>query len=210
MQIKKFTFNPFAENTYVVWDDTSECVIIDPGCYESSEEQELAAFIKENKLQPVTLLNTHCHIDHVLGNAFVAEQYNLKPQIHPSENTLLEAVNNYAPVYGIQYKKSPDADLSLADHGEFKFGNTIFKMILAPGHSPGSICFYNEKHKVLIGGDVLFLESIGRTDLPGGHHETLLQSIRERIFTLPEDVVVYPGHMDNTSIGHEKKHNPFF
>lgn len=210
MQIKKFTFNPFAENTYVVWDDSSECVIIDPGCYESSEEQELAAFIKENKLQPVALLNTHCHIDHVLGNAFVAAQYELKPQIHPAENTLLEAVNNYAPVYGIQYKKSPDADLSLADNGEFKFGNTVFKMILAPGHSPGSICFYNEKHKALIGGDVLFLESIGRTDLPGGHHETLLQSIRERIFTLPDDVVVYPGHMDNTSIGHEKKHNPFF
>jgi len=209
MQVKKFTFNPFAENSYVLWDETMECVIIDPGCYEKHEEDELAEFINSEKLKPVALLNTHCHIDHVLGNAFAATRFGLKPQIHPSEKTLLEAVNNYAPVYGIQYKKSPEPELTLQDRGTFKFGNSILQMILAPGHSPGSICFYHEESKTLIGGDVLFQESIGRTDLPGGNHETLLQSIRQRIFTLPDDVNVHPGHMEATTIGHEKKYNPF-
>lgn len=209
MQLQSFTFNPFSENTYVLWDETLECIIIDPGCYEREEEQELEYFISENKLKPVALLNTHCHIDHVLGNRFIADKYKLVPRIHPDEKSLLDAVNSYAHLYGISYKPSPEPELNLSDNSKFSFGNTELKMILAPGHSPGSICFYNEKDKILIGGDVLFYESIGRTDLPGGNHEQLLESIRNRIFTLPADVKVYAGHMEPTTIQHELKHNPF-
>jgi hydroxyacylglutathione hydrolase len=209
MKIQSFTFNPFSENTYVLWDDTLECVIIDPGCYEKHEELQLENFISDNKLKPVALLNTHCHIDHILGNYFVAKKYALTPKINPIEKQVMDAVKSYAHVYGINYTPSPDPDLSLNDNDVITFGNTSLRLILAPGHSPGSICFYNEAEKILIGGDVLFLESIGRTDLPGGNHDQLLRSIRERIFTLPPEVKVYAGHMDPTTVGHEIKHNPF-
>jgi hydroxyacylglutathione hydrolase len=209
MQLQSFTFNPFSENTYVLWDDTLECVIIDPGCYERHEELALENFITENELKPVALLNTHCHIDHVLGNQFVAKKYGLTPKIHTVEKQLMDSVKSYAHVYGINYLTSPEPELTLNDNEVISFGNTELRQILAPGHSPGSICFYNEKEKILIGGDVLFQESIGRTDLPGGNHEQLLKSIRERIFTLPPEVKVYAGHMDPTTVGHEIKHNPF-
>lgn len=209
MQIQTFTFNPFQENTYVIWDNTRECVIIDPGCYEKHEEQRLTDFITTNALKPVALLNTHCHIDHILGNQFVAIKYSLTPVIHPLEKTLMDAVGSYAHVYGINYLTSPEPLQELEDNKTFQFGETTLKMIHAPGHSPGSICFYSERDKLLIGGDVLFRESIGRTDLPGGNHEQLLSSIRERIFTLANDVKVYAGHMEPTTIGYEKQHNPF-
>lgn len=209
MKVQSFTFNPFSENTYILYDETSECIIIDPGCYDAEEKQEIEDYITKENLKPVRLLNTHCHIDHILGNKFIAEKYNLQLEIHPNEEALLKAAATYGPGYGIFMDPSPVAKLSLEEGKEIKFGNSILKMILAPGHSPGSICLYNENDKILIGGDVLFRESIGRSDLPGGDSNTLLESIKNKLYVLPDDVIVFPGHGPATGIGYEKKFNPF-
>ncbi len=209
MNIKEFVFNPFQENTYVLYDETLECIIVDPGCYDQEEEEMLASFIEMKQLKPVALLNTHCHIDHVFGNAFVCNRYKLLPQIHELELPVLESALRVCEVYGLQMTPSPDGKPSLKDKSVFHFGNTDLKLILAPGHSPGSICFYNEKDLILIGGDVLFQGSIGRTDLPGGDAHTLFTSIQQRLFVLPDELVVYPGHGPQTTIGYEKKFNPF-
>ena len=209
LQVNQFTFNPFQENTFVLYDETMECIIIDPGCYEPEEKKELHDFITDHKLKPVRLLNTHCHIDHVLGNRFVFESYNLSPEIHQLEIPVLKAMATYGAQYGIYMDPSPEPVISLTDAGMILFGNSTLKMILAPGHSPGSICFYSEAQKILIGGDVLFRDSIGRSDLPGGNMDTLLKSIRTKLFSLPEEVTVYPGHGPQTTIGYEKKNNPF-
>jgi hydroxyacylglutathione hydrolase len=209
MNIKEFVFNPFQENTYVLYDETLECVIVDPGCYDAEEEKQLEGFITKNNLKPVALLNTHCHIDHIFGNQFVASKYNLQPLIHEKEVAMLDAGTAVAEMYGLVYYPSPEGLVQLKDNGEINFGNTGLKMIFAPGHSPGSICFYNENEEKLIGGDVLFQLSIGRTDLPGGDSIQLLKSINERLFTLPDDVIVFPGHGPQTTIGYEKMCNPF-
>jgi hydroxyacylglutathione hydrolase len=209
MKIRHFEFNPFRENTYILYDDSGECVIIDPGCFDSNEEELLTRFIESKKLKPVALLNTHCHIDHVFGNRFISEQYQLKPQIHQLEQKILQSAPMVGEMYGVEINPSPAGEETLEDGKTFRFGSTELKMIWAPGHSPGSICFYHELTRSLIGGDVLFQGSIGRTDLPGGDTNTLLRSIREKIFTLPDDFTVYPGHGSTTQIGEEKKYNPF-
>lgn len=209
MYLQRFTFNPFQENTYVLYDNTSECVIIDPGCYEPEEKQELFDFIKTNKLKPVHLLNTHCHIDHVLGNHFVTSAYQLYPEIHASEVAVLEATKSYGPQFGIYMDPSPAPLPQLKEGNKILFGNTELEMLWTPGHSPGSICFYHKESHTLIGGDVLFQMSIGRTDLPGGNMETLLKSIREKLFKLPPETIVYPGHGPETTIAFEKVNNPF-
>ncbi len=209
LQLKLFTFNPFYENTYILYDETKACVIIDPGCYEPEEKRELFDFIIKEDLKPVRLLNTHCHIDHVLGNKFVAESFGLKVEIHALEYPLLKATIVYGSRYGIMVEESPEPLTSLKDGEEITFGNSTLKIIFAPGHSPGSVCFYNEADAIVIGGDVLFRQSIGRTDLPGGDAETLLKSIRNNLFVLPDDTTVFPGHGEETTIGYEKKHNPF-
>lgn len=209
MQLKKFTFNPFSENTYILWDKTLECVVIDPGCYDSEEKKELADFINLHQLKPIHLLNTHCHIDHVLGNAFIYDSYQLQPEIHPLEVPLLEATKQYGPQYGIFMEPSPAPLAHLQAGNTIQFGETSLEMIHAPGHSPGSICFYHEESKTLIGGDVLFQMSIGRADLPGGNMESLLHSIFNKLFTLPPDTIVFPGHGEETTIAFEKQHNPF-
>lgn len=209
LQVKKFTFNPFAENTYVLFDETKECIIIDPGCYEKAEQHELTEFIEANNLVVNKLVNTHCHIDHVLGNAFVKRKFNVQLYIHSIEEPLLRAVKSYASNYGFyQYEDAtPDAFLK---EGEFvEFGNQKLKIIFVPGHSPGHIALYDAIGKILIGGDVLFENSIGRSDLPGGNFNTLISSIHEKFFTLPDDVTVYCGHGEETSIGFEKRTNPF-
>lgn len=209
MRIARFTFNPFQENTYVLYDDTLECVIIDPGCYDPEEKEELFDFIQSQKLKPVHLLNTHCHIDHVLGNKFVGEAFKLKPQIHELEEKLLAACLQYGQVYGIFMESSPTPIATLQEGKTIKFGNSQLEMIHAPGHSPGSICFWHKDSDTLIGGDVLFSQSIGRTDLPGGDMDTLLSSIREKLFMLPGKTIVYPGHGPETTIEFEKLNNPF-
>lgn len=209
IQIQKFTFNPYQENTYVLYDQTGECVIIDPGMYGPNEEKELTDFIEQHNLTPVLLLNTHCHIDHVLGNHFIHETYGLIPQFHENELPLLIEVQNYAPQMGIRYDVSPIAEEFLTEADEITFGQQRLKLISAPGHSPGHLCFYHPEQAFLIGGDVLFYHSIGRTDLPRGNHQQLIDSIQSNIYTLPASTVVYPGHGPETTIGEEKASNPF-
>ncbi|MFM9945633.1 MAG: MBL fold metallo-hydrolase [Bacteroidia bacterium] len=209
MQIQKFTFNYFSENTYVLYDETKECAIIDPGCCNREEENTFKNFIVSQGLKPLLFLNTHCHIDHILGNAFVADTYKLELQIHNEDLQVLSAGIGVALKYGIPYNPSPQPGVFLTEGQTVSFGTTILNIAFTPGHSPGSICFINTKSKSVIGGDVLFQGSIGRTDLPGGDFETLANSIRTKLYTLPDDYIVYPGHGDETTIGVEKIHNPF-
>ena len=209
MKIARFTFNPFAENTYLLHDDTNECVVIDPGCYEKQEREQLKQYIAENNLKVVRLLNTHCHIDHVLGNKFVADTYTVGLEIHPQDEQTLRAVPTYAPSYGFPQYAEVLPSYFLEEADTVKFGNTELQVFFTPGHAPGHIVFYNGPAKICIGGDVLFQGSIGRTDLPGGNFDTLITSIKEKMFALPDDVTVYPGHGPETTIGYEKRHNPF-
>ena len=209
LEIKTFVFNPLMENTYVVYDETKECVIIDPGCYHSSEKEELSNFIKEKMLKPVKLLNTHCHIDHVLGNYYCKTKYSLKLYAHQKDEETLRAVKVYAPAYGFTGYEETVVDEFVGDGEALTFGNSTLQVLFVPGHAPGHVAFYAAQEKKLLGGDVLFRESIGRTDLPGGDYDTLLSSIRHKIFVLEDDVTVFPGHGAVTTVGYEKKHNPF-
>lgn len=208
-QVAKFTFSPFSENTYILYDDTKDCVIIDPGCYDARERKQLTDFIESASLKPVKLINTHCHLDHVFGNHFVHEKYGLLPECHEGELVVLEYAKISANQYGVAMETSPKPQHLIQEGDIISFGNSQLKAILVPGHSPASLCFYNEAANFVIAGDALFHESIGRTDLPGGNHSLLLQSIKEKLFTLPDDTRVYSGHGSETSIGHEKVHNPF-
>ena len=177
--------------------------------YNGDEQNAVLKFIAEKKLKPVLLLNTHCHIDHVLGNKFIYDTYGILPQFHKGEEAVLNAVVAYAPQMGINYELSPLPETYLPENGSISFGNSQLELIFSPGHSPAHLCFYNKEDKILIGGDVLFYRSIGRTDLPGGNHDQLISNIREKIFTLPDDCKVYPGHGPATSIDFEKENNPF-
>lgn len=209
IHVQTFTFNPYQENTYLLYDDTRECVIIDPGMYDSAEQDVVLKFIATHKLKPVLLLNTHCHIDHVLGNKFVFDTYGLLPQFHEGELPLLAAVVSYAPQMGMKYDVSPIPEQFLKENDIISFGNSTLEVRFAPGHSPAHICFYNKEANFLIGGDVLFYMSIGRTDLPGGSFDQLKRSIQTQLFVLPEDCKVYPGHGQTTTIGFEKRNNPY-
>lgn len=209
MNIAHFTFNPFAENTYILYDESKECVIIDPGCSNSEEEEQLTDFIESNGLIPVKLINTHCHIDHVLGNKFVSDKYNMPLTSHKGESVILAMQPQISTMYGVPYDPSPEISIFLDDGDNVTFGKTTLKVFFTPGHSPASISFYNEEEGVVIGGDVLFQGSIGRTDLPGGDFDTLAKSIKEKLYVLPDNVVVYSGHGPSTTIGTEKRTNPF-
>ena len=209
LKIKSFVFSPIQENTYLLYNEFNDSVIIDPGCYFPEEKDELKAFITQSNLKPRMLLNTHCHLDHVFGNKFIAETYGLTLHLHQKEKTLLD----YAPTSGLMYNMPFDnyaGEYIFLKAGEsVKIGEDELLVIEAPGHSPGHICFYCAKQNFIISGDVLFYRSIGRTDLPGGDHQTLLKNIREKLFVLPDETVVYSGHGGVTTIGEEKKHNPF-
>jgi glyoxylase-like metal-dependent hydrolase (beta-lactamase superfamily II) len=208
-QVRFFTNNAYEENTYILYDETGECAIIDPGMEFAAEQNVIVSFIRANNLTPVLLLNTHCHIDHVFGNKFIFDQYGLKPQFHIGELPVLEAVVAYAPAMGFRYDVSPLPEIYLPETGAVKFGNTELTLIFAPGHSPAHLCFYDKAGNILIGGDVLFRSSIGRTDLPGGNFKQLIDNIQQKLFTLPDDCTVYPGHGPETTIGFEKQTNPF-
>lgn len=210
IEIKSFTFNPFAENTYVLHDTESrEAVIIDPGCYEKSEQEQLHQYISSHNLKVTMLLNTHCHIDHVLGNAWVKEKYGVKLYIHPEDKATLKSVEAYAPAYGFQTYTPSQADAWLKEGENIQLGSSTLEVLFVPGHAPGHVAFYQPGQQFCINGDCLFNGSIGRTDLPGGDFDTLIRSIREKLFSLPDQTVVYCGHGPSTTIGHEKKHNPF-
>lgn len=210
VQVQTFVFNPFSENTYLLHDETGEAIIIDPGCYDRSELNELVAYVDAHSLKPVQIVNTHAHIDHVLGVAALKRKYGIPFALHKLEEPVLKAVKSYASNYGFSTFEEPEIDTFIHEGETIEFGNTSLKIIFVPGHAPGHVAFVSDADKLVIGGDVLFRMSIGRTDLPGGDHATLLRSIREQLFTLPDDYQVYAGHMEPTTIGFEKKHNPFF
>ncbi len=210
VQVQTFVFNPFSENTYLLHDETGEAIIIDPGCYDRSEVNELAAYIEEHGLKPVQIVNTHAHIDHVLGVAALKRKYGIPFALHKLDEPLLKAVKTYASNYGFSAFEEPEIDNFIKEGETVEFGNASLKIIFVPGHAPGHVAFVSDADKFVIGGDVLFRMSIGRTDLPGGDHGTLLKSIREQMFTLPDDYTVYAGHMEPTTIGFEKRNNPFF
>jgi hydroxyacylglutathione hydrolase len=209
LKIKSFVFSPIQENTYLLYNEFNNCIIIDPGCYFDAEKEQLTQFIKQSGLLPKMLLNTHCHLDHVFGNKYVAETCTLTPQIHPKEKGVLD----FAPTSGLMYNLP--FDNYTGDFIFLKEGDTILldkdelTVIEAPGHSPGHICFYCQAQNFLIGGDVLFNRSIGRTDLPGGNHEQLIKNIKEKLLILPGETVVYSGHGPATTIGEEKRENPY-
>lgn len=209
MEIAIFTFNPFQENTYILYDQTNECVIFDPGCMTVEEENTLANFIASKNLNPRFLINTHCHIDHVLGNKYVSEKYGLELYAHKGEIPVLEANEMVANMYGVPYSKSPAIKHYLDEGETLSFGQSELEIFLTPGHSPASLSFFHRESKQLIAGDVLFQGSIGRTDLPGGNFDTLIDSIKNKYYPLGDDVVVYPGHGPSTTIGIEKRSNPF-
>lgn len=207
--VQTFTFNPYQENTYLLIDEDKNCIIIDPGMHNHAEQQKLKNFIVEQELKPCVLLNTHCHIDHVLGNKYVFDEWNLTPSFHEGEVPTLVAVDNYAPQMGFRYETSPIPDTFLNEADIIQLGQHQLKVIFAPGHSPAHLCFYSAEFNILMGGDVLFRNSIGRTDLPGGNHELLLHNIKTKIYSLPEETIVYPGHGPTTTIGFEKRNNQF-
>lgn len=207
VKIQKFTFNGFQENTYVIYNEKS-CVIIDPGCYERHEQDELINFISSNNLTPKALLLTHAHIDHVLGCTFVLDKFNLDFYIHQNDVFTLDAVHNYAHLYGFPAYTPPKAPTHLLNGGEkLDFDGIQFDVLFTPGHSVGHVVYYNAEDKFVINGDVLFAGSFGRTDLPGGDMNVLKDSIFNTMFKLPEETIVYCGHGGETTIGQEKRTN---
>ncbi|MEN8247368.1 MAG: MBL fold metallo-hydrolase [Bacteroidota bacterium] len=209
ISIETLVFNIFEENTYILHDETKECVIIDPGCYKPEEEHFLQEFITKKSLKPVALLNTHCHIDHILGNHFVKNTFGIPLHIPKDEESNLNSVKTYGSFYGFAKYKEIKADKLIDPDQVIKFGDSELTALFVPGHTKGHMVFVNENEKFCIGGDVLFNGSIGRTDLPGGDFDTLIDSIHKKLFSLDDATIVYPGHGPTTTIGNEKKSNPF-
>lgn len=210
MKIEVIPQNPWQVNTIIIWDETKECVIIDPGCFDENEKQQVTNFIATNGLKPVKLLHTHLHLDHVFGTGFIADTYHLEPEAHPDDEFFINQTKDYAAEFGVTIERNPPKLGNYLNEGDnVTFGNSSLIIIHVPGHSPGGVAFYSEKDKLLVAGDVLFKDSIGRTDLPGGSFDTLLSNINSKLFTLPDNTTVYPGHGPNTTIGYEKESNPF-
>jgi glyoxylase-like metal-dependent hydrolase (beta-lactamase superfamily II) len=209
LQVKNFIFNEFQENTYVIWDQTKSCAIIDPGCYKSKEQTQLADFIAENGLKPALLLNTHCHIDHVLGNDYVMAKYNLPLHLHKEELLTYSETKKWTAMFGISPLEVPADIIFLEPKSPISFGDTILEVLFTPGHSIASLSFFHKASLQLFAGDVLFKQSIGRTDLPGGNLSILLKSIKEQLLVLPDETIVYAGHNESTTIGEERRNNPF-
>jgi glyoxylase-like metal-dependent hydrolase (beta-lactamase superfamily II) len=209
LNVKIFQFNPLQENTYLVFNNHGHCMFIDPGCYFDHERDQLVDFVREKSLKPLLLLNTHCHLDHVFGNKFVAETYGLELFIHQGEQVVLDR----APESGLMWNMPFDnytGKVNYLEPGQLiDMDDDQLEVLFTPGHSPASISFYAGPQGLLFAGDVLFRESVGRTDLPGGSPVILQKSIQEVLYALPDATVVYPGHGIPTTIGHEKKHNPF-
>jgi glyoxylase-like metal-dependent hydrolase (beta-lactamase superfamily II) len=209
LTIKLFTFNPVQENTYVIYNEKGECCIIDPGCYFTNERNELKNFISQQRLLPKYLLNTHCHLDHVFGNKFVHDEYGLTLHFHKNEKLVFDNAPASGLMFGLPFDQYHGDIIYIDEEDTIALGDDMLTILLTPGHSPGSVSFYSKAQQFIIAGDVLFQLGIGRTDLPGGNFETLVNSIRTKLFPLAEDVIVYPGHGPQTTIGYEKLHNPF-
>ncbi|MBL7683561.1 MAG: MBL fold metallo-hydrolase [Flavipsychrobacter sp.] len=208
LQLQGFTFNAFQENTYVLYNEQKHCWIIDPGMYETEEVAYLTSFINDNKLIPQAIINTHCHIDHIFGVNAIKDIYNIPFGVHKSDLPVLQGAAGSAMLFGFRFGSVPVPDFFIAEN-EALLGLKTIKVLFTPGHSPGSVSFFAPEEGFLISGDVLFNGSIGRTDLPGGDFKTLVNSIKTQIFVLPDDTQVFSGHGPATSIGDEKRYNPF-
>jgi hydroxyacylglutathione hydrolase len=209
LHIHRFTFNPFQENTYIISNEGGQCWIVDPGMSNGEEEKELLLFITKNNLQPQAIINTHAHIDHILGVDFVANYFKIPFYMHKKELPILENAANTARMFGFHYDGVKTEVQFIFEEQPYILGSEELEIKLVPGHSPGSIAFYSDKYKWVISGDALFEGSIGRTDLPMGNHETLIKSIKTQLLTLPNDTIVYSGHGEATCIGNEKAQNSF-
>ncbi len=209
MKIETLVFSPFDVNTYIIYDDTKECVIIDPACFDVNEQARLEKFVERTGLKPKRLLHTHCHLDHAFGNKFVCDTYNLKPEASKEEEPVLKFTTEAAKSYGLNMEAPRSIEKFLNEVDLIKFGNSELNIFHIPGHSPGSLVYYSESDKFAIVGDVLFKGSIGRTDLPGGNYDSLIAGIKSKLFNLHDDTIVYPGHGPSTTIESEKITNPF-
>jgi glyoxylase-like metal-dependent hydrolase (beta-lactamase superfamily II) len=210
MKIYRAVFSPIEVNTYIITGDGKECIIIDCGCYGHDEEKKLEEMLESGSLEPVMLLDTHCHLDHVFGNRFMLERYGLRPRFHEGDRFNYKNAPKHSLMFGLSMEEPPVPEGYLADGEMITAAGLTLKVIAVPGHSPGGIAFYSETDGVVFTGDALFAGSIGRSDLPGGDHEQLMENIRRGLFTLPPDTVVYPGHGPETTIREEIAHNPFF
>jgi len=208
IKINQFVFNPFEVNAYVLSDETNECILIDPACYSTEEKKNLKNYIEKNSLKPIKLINTHCHVDHVLGNSFISDTYGLSAQIHKAGLPLLNNLKAYGLMFGINVEEFSTPHSFIEDQEPVNFGNSFVKAIYIPGHADGSLVFYSEEGFVIV-GDVLFRDSIGRTDLPSGNHNLLISNIKNKLMTLPDNTKVYCGHGVDTTIAYEKNNNPY-
>ncbi|MGZ6519897.1 MAG: MBL fold metallo-hydrolase [Bacteroidia bacterium] len=209
LNVEVFTYNPFQENTYLIYNAKKQCWIVDPGMYSVEEVAHFVDFLAKHELQPQAIINTHAHIDHILGVQALVDKYNIPFSIHKNEQPILDNAAGTAALFGFEMNKVPKQDSYIAENEILKLGDDTLEIRFTPGHSPGSIIFYYQPGNWVIGGDVLFAGSIGRTDLPGGNFDTLINSIRTQLFTLPDNTIVLPGHGSATKILQEKSHNPF-
>ncbi|NLA25399.1 MAG: MBL fold metallo-hydrolase [Bacteroidales bacterium] len=210
IKIESIILNPFGVNAYIIYDDSKEAVLVDPACYTKAEEDLYSDFIEKLELKPVAVINTHGHIDHIFGNQYIKDKYNIPVYMHSADKFLVQTALAHAQLYGFKIEQPPLPDFYLDDEKSFKFGNSELQLLHIPGHSPGSIALYSEEGSFVVTGDVLFAGSIGRTDLPKGNYHALIHNIKTKLFILPDNTIVFPGHMDDSSIGYEKMHNPYF
>jgi hydroxyacylglutathione hydrolase len=209
IKVKTFVFNAFQVNTYVVYAENKDCIIIDPACSNPNEVSKLLNFIETEKLNPILAANTHAHVDHILANADITAKLAIKLAAHPASRYFYLNALSFATELGLNLDKVVMPDLDLQDKDTIKLGNSLVTILYTPGHADGSICFYSAEGHFVISGDLIFYASIGRTDFPTGNFETLSQSIKEKIYTLPDNTIIYPGHGPSTSVGFEKLNNPF-
>lgn len=210
MKVETLVFSPFQENTYIVHDETGSCVVIDPGMLDSSEKSYFDEIIKRFNLKIEMVINTHCHLDHIFGAKYVVDTYNVPFLCHADDIFLIAQAKSHGQMYGLPFNDEPVAVSKTFNHGEIiTFGNSSFEVLHIPGHSPGGVAFYSKKDSLAIVGDILFRRSIGRSDLPGGNHEQLIDGIQAHLLTLPDDTKIYSGHGASTTIGEERVSNPF-
>ena len=209
LQLYSAVFNPFSENTYIIYNEHNACWIVDPGMYDAEETKSFKDFIAQKGLKPQAVINTHAHIDHIFGVQAMMDTYSIPFALHPLEGPVLAGAKGSAMLFGFSFGNAPQPTQILKEGEPLQLGDDVLEVRLAPGHSPGSLVFYYPEGGWAIGGDVLFAGSIGRSDLPGGNHKRLLESIRTQLFTLPDETVVYPGHGPETTVGVERRSNPF-
>jgi hydroxyacylglutathione hydrolase len=209
IKVEKFVVNPLGENSFILSDETGECIFIDPGFYYEEEFQEIKDYVSENNLKPVKITNTHCHFDHIMGVEFVRNEFKIPFYAHADDVFWVEKAVAQGQMFGFEMNPVEPVDAFLSENEFVKFGNSRLQIIHVPGHSPGHVVFYSETDKILIAGDVLFYGSIGRTDLPGGNYDTLISGIKNKLFVLPDDTTVFCGHGPETKLGFEKRTNPF-